>query len=391
MPSAQAWERRLPEELDFAVVAPQYPRSWRRGGEFIRSRVRAYAAAGLRGVVIDVSGSSSERIASVHDHSTPIFVTGVAELPHALGVLRGRGVPVLAHSPTPHITELLHELTAGGKLAIWYHGYEVRDYRRLRDNFTGDEMALRGHSLDELNRTRFEAARQVFADPDVTIVFVSDLQRRNSEFDVGAKALNHHIIPNHIDTDLFRFRRRRPEEANRLLLMRSFATHNYGNDIAIEALRILSSERWFADLHVTIRGFGPLFKGAVKPLRRLANVSIQERYSSPGEMAIKHYDHGVFLCPSRYDTQGVMLGEAMASGMVTITNPVAAIPEFTDASCSLLPRPGDPMAFAGAIRHIVHNPDLMPTLSENAAARVERQCGTAATIDREIELIRRMG
>ena len=62
-------------------------------------------------------------------------------------------------------------------------------------------------------------------------------------------------------------------------------------------------------------------------------------------------DHGVYLCPTRFDTQGVMLGEAMSSGMVTITNPVAAIPEFTDDASSLLPRPDDPVE-AGSVGEV---------------------------------------
>ncbi|MBB1482824.1 glycosyltransferase family 4 protein [Tessaracoccus sp. MC1865] len=276
-------------------------------------------------------------------------------------------------------------------LSVWYHGYEVRDYRRLRDNFSTDELALRGDALDELNRTRFDAAKPIFEDPQIAVVFVSDVQRRNSELDVGAQALNVHIIPNHINTDLFRPRVRRPNEARSLLLMRSFASANYGNDIAIESLRILSPEKWFNSLNITIRGFGALFHRTVEPLRPFSNVTIEEKYSSPIEMAVKHYDHGVFLCPTRYDTQGVMLGEAMASGMVTVTHPVAAIPEFTDEHSSLLPTPGDPVSFAEAIRYIVDNPLIMPVLSERAAERVAAQCGKDATIGREIALIRGLG
>lgn len=388
MPERGLWEAKLPADLDFAVITPSYPRAWRRGGEFIRDRVHAYVAAGLRGVVVDTSGRHDEHVATT-DGAAEIHVVSLAELESVLSVLGARGVPVLAHSPSAATTPLLLSHIPGNKLTVWYHGYEVRDYRRLRGNFSTEELALRGSALDALNRSRFEAARPVFTDPDVAVVFVSDLQRRNSEFDIGASAVNSHIIPNRINVDLFRPRVRRPDEAKNILLMRSFSSHNYGNDIAIEALRILSGERWFRDLKVTLRGFGPLFQDTVAPLRGYANVKIQDRYSSPAEMATKHYDHGVFLCPTRYDTQGVMLGEAMSSGMVTITNPVAAIPEFTDASCSLLPRPEDPIAFAAAIRFIVHNADLMPVLSRNAAARVSAQCGTAATTDREISLFAR--
>ncbi|MHA7862031.1 glycosyltransferase family 4 protein [Tessaracoccus sp. Y36] len=381
------WEELLAEDLDFVVVAPTYPRAWRHGGEFIRSRVHAYVAAGLRGAVIDTSGEGS-RVLRARDSATEIFVTHTDDLPSALDVLQRRGVPVLAHSPSPTVSGMLTERLPGLRLIVWYHGYEVRDYRRLAGNFTTAELALRRATLDELNRVRFDAARSLFSCGDAAIVFVSEMQRQNSQWDVGAEAVNSHVIPNHIDTAHFRARERQPHEANRILLMRSFEQRNYGNDIAINAIGLLKARPGFFDLQFTVRGFGRLFQRKVAPLHGLPNVTVENRYSSPSEMAALHYDHGIFLCPSRYDTQGVMLGEAMASGMVTITNPVAAIPEYTDATCSLLPRPDDPRAFAEAIWYLVEHPEVLPELSRNAAARVERQCGVEATINRELDLIR---
>ncbi|GAA4895461.1 hypothetical protein GCM10025789_11190 [Tessaracoccus lubricantis] len=381
------WEQLLAEDLDFAVVAPTYPRAWRHGGEFIRSRVHAYVAQGLKGAVIDTSGKGP-RILEARDAATEIFVAEPEQLPAALDVLQRRGVPVLAHSPSPVVSGMLQDRLPDLRLIVWYHGYEVRDYRRLSANFTTADLAQRRTTLDGLNRVRFQAARGLFACPDAAVVFVSEMQRQNSQWDVGVEAVNSHVIPNHIDTSLFRPRERRPDEVGRILLMRSFEQRNYGNDIAIKAIDLLKSRPGFFDLQFTVRGFGRLFQRKVATLHGLPNVTVENRYSSPAEMAALHYDHGVFLCPSRYDTQGVMLGEAMSSGMATITNPVAAIPEYTDWSCSLLPRPDDPRAFADAIWYLVEHPQLLPEMSRNASARVEQQCGLDATINRELELIR---
>src|SRR5690606_43857 len=146
----------------------------------------------------------------------------------------------------------------------------------------------------------------------------------------------------------------------------------------------------FGDLEITVRGFGRHFQENAALLRHLPHVEIQQRYSSPAEMAALHYDNGVFLCPSRWDTQRVMLRQAMASGMVAVANPVAAIPEFTDSRSSILANPDDPAAFAAAVWHLVENPALMPVVSETAMARVREQCGREATIDKEIQLIGRL-
>nr|WP_255622772.1 glycosyltransferase [Tessaracoccus sp. OS52] len=250
-------------------------------------------------------------------------------------------------------------------------------------------MAIR-HIRDSQNRDRFSAAAPLFEDDSITKVFVSQTQRAYSEFDVGTAAANVEIIPNHIDEEGYRARERTRDEARQILVLRSFAVHNYANDIALRAIEICSGRDGFSTLRITVRGYGRHFDEEVARVRSFENVTVDEGFSSPAQMAALHDAHGVVLLPTRYDTQGVMLGEAMASGAVTITNPVAAVPEFTDESCSLLPRGNDPWAFADALWHLVEHPELMPELSRNAAARVRRQCGRAATIDREIALIGRL-
>ncbi|GAA4907901.1 hypothetical protein GCM10025789_29240 [Tessaracoccus lubricantis] len=374
-------------DADFVLLTPSYPKPWRPGREFVRTRARAYAAAGLGVAVVETSlraGAGPEQGA---DGDIPVLAIAPEWLPGVLDVAADAGLPVLAHSPEPTTIDALLDRVPTNRLAVWFHGYEVRDYRRLAGNHDSRELASIRTSRDELNRARFEAAGRLFDDDAATVVFVSQFQRDLAAQDVGVAARNARVIPNHIDGDTFLARVRGPEEATRLLLLRSFSERNYGNDIALRALELLAGEPGFDELTVTIRGFGRHFATETASLRGLRNVVIEERYSSPIEMAAAHHRHGVFLCPTRFDTQGVMLGEAMASGMVTVTNPVAAIPEFTDESCSLLPRAEDPWAFAGAIRHLLEHRDLMPGLSAAAAERVREQCGRAATIDLEIDLI----
>lgn len=372
---------------DYVLLTPSYPRPWRSGREFVRTRARAYQEAGLHGVVVDSSLRAGSTPEPGTDGELAVWSVPPEDLPRVLDAAAGAERPVLAHSPEPSTIHALLDRVPAQRLAVWFHGYEVRDYRRLAGNHDSRELASIRTARDELNRARFEAAARLFTDPAATVVFVSDFQRQLAAQDVGVAALNTRVIPNHIDGDTFVARVRQPEEAAQLLLLRSFAERNYGNDIALRALELLAEEPGFAELTVTVRGFGRHFRDETAGLRRHRNVTVEERYSSPIEMAAAHQRHGVFLCPTRFDTQGVMLGEAMASGMVTITNPVAAIPEFTDEASSLLPRAEDPWAFADAIRHLLVNRHLMPELSVAAAERVRAQCGRAATIDREIDLI----
>lgn len=375
--------------LDYALVCPAYPRPGRSGGEFIRTRVDAYSEAGLQGVVVEYSTSAGETVVE-DDAGTPVIRVASDVLEDVFDVAASGDYPVLAHSPSPSAQDMMRERIDGRRLVVWFHGYEVRDHRRLYGNFTmrsAPEFTL----LFRPPQPGMASAATTFEDPDVTKVFVSQYQMQASEFDVGTRAENALVIPNHIDTELFAARTRTPDEARSILLMRSFRARNYGNDIALRALEYLGDRSGFSDLRVTVKGFGPLFDTETAGVLRLENVDVVERYSTPVEMALEHVDHGVYLCPTRFDTQGVMLGEAMASGLVCVTNRVAAIPEYADASCALVVKPDDPRAFGEAIWALVQQPGLMPVLSRNAAARVRNQCGYDATIARELQLIRSGG
>lgn len=375
------------KSADFVLLTPSYPKPWRGGGEFVRTRARAYAAAGLRGVVIEPGLREGSAPAPSADGELSVWNVPADAVGAIVQEVAATSAALLAHSPAPGTIDEILTHAPLRRTAVWFHGYEVRDYRRLAGNNTSRELAIIRSSRDQLNRDRFAAAGRLFSEDRVTVVFVSEFQRSVAAKDIGAIPANHQVIPNHIDGDLFRARIRQPEEATRLLLMRSFSQRNYGNDIALRALEILAARPGFSRLQITIRGFGEHFATETDALRGLSNVAVEERYSSPIEMAAAHQRHGVFLCPTRFDTQGVMLGEAMASGMASITHPVAAIPEFTDATCSLLPRAEDPWAFAEAIGYLLDNRDLLPAMSAAAANRVRRQCGHDATIGRELELI----
>ena len=83
-------------------------------------------------------------------------------------------------------------------------------------------------------------------------------------------------------------------------------------------------------------GDGPLFEQTLEPLRGFDNITIKKGFITQQKIAELYKQYGVFLCPSRSDTQGVSRDEAMASGLVPVTNGVAAIPEFVDDSCGIL-------------------------------------------------------
>ena len=138
-------------------------------------------------------------------------------------------------------------------------------------------------------------------------------------------------------------------------------------------------------------GDGRLFDATLAPLRKFSNVIIERRFVPQSEIAQIYKEHGVFLCPSRMDSQGVSRDEAMASGLVPITNAVAAIPEFVDEACGILAPCEDYGALAKAIVMLYREPDRFLKLSGAAAERVRKQSAIDNIIDQEFRLFSNPG
>ncbi len=354
---------------ELVLVCTAYPGGKRvYGGEFVKVRVDKYVAAGRSTLVIESSPSNEAPRLDVVDGVDVLRILP-EHFDFFLTLLEPTGTPFLTHSPSPETLAALSAVIPSDRQFHWFHGYEVRDYRRLYFNYTTPEMARLRRRLDDVNRDRLSAAAACFSDALSTKVFVSDFLKEIAQIDAGANAINSQVIPNFVDGERFPFVQKTPDQVRRMLLIRSFSNRNYANDIAIEAIWLLKDRAGFDRIQFTVRGFGGEFKKLTKRIADLPNVDVAEGYMSREEIAALHGSHGVFLCPTRFDTQGVSMGEAMASGLVVVTNNVTAIPEFTDTECSLLVRPDDPVAYAEALWDLYQHPDRVPDLSRRAAER----------------------
>ena len=375
------------EPYQAVLICPAYPGGKRiYGGEFIRNRAEKYVARGLDLLILEVSTKNKTPILD-HCEGVAVLRTSPDNLELFVQSLEPEVEAFLTHSPTPETVTMLNELVPPERQVHWFHGFDIRDYRRLYFDYSTSELAQLKPRLDELNRRRKEVIGPLLANPLSKKVFVSKFLKYTAETDMAQEAHNAHVIPNFISEETFKFSEKRPEQARQMLLIRSFAYRNYANDIAIEAISLLRDRDGFEDITFTIRGFGEQFRELTDPISDLANVSVVEGLLSQEDIVALHSTHGVFLCPTRFDSQGVSMGQAMASGLVCITNGVAAIPEYTDQDCSVLVRPDDPGAFAEAIWDLHQHPQRLPLLSRNAGSRVRRQCGADQTIEHELALI----
>ncbi len=146
----------------------------------------------------------------------------------------------------------------------------------------------------------------------------------------------------------------------------------------------------FPKLYFTIMGEGQLFEPLLAPLRGLPNVDIRRGFIPMVEIPKLHQDHGVFLCPTREDSHGVSMCEAMSSGLVPVTSDSSAIPEFVDhRESGILTR--NVNEIVEALERLSSDPVWFQKISEGAARQVRAKCAKAGVIDQELAVIEGAG
>lgn len=271
---------------------------------------------------------------------------------------------------------------------IWVHGYEALGWYRRLFNYTWYSPVLLNYIKKNTNQ-QFHFRKLInFANKTEKIhfVFVSDWMRKITEIDTLSKINKRSIIPNPIDTKLFEYKIKPPELRKKILILRSFGSNKYANDISINAILLLSKKPFFCDLQFTVIGMGRMFKKLTDPLRHFKNIELIEGAVRQIMIPKLHSKNGIFLCPTRQDAQGVSMCEAMSSGLVPITSNNTAIPEFViDQHSGFLTK--NAYEVARAIELMYNQPELFQFISLQAAASIKNKCNLQTIVNNELKLI----
>ncbi|MCB0887537.1 MAG: glycosyltransferase family 4 protein [Propionibacteriaceae bacterium] len=395
-PFAVAEARREPAGTARAAGGPgrpdprrgrRLPGPWR----LLPQRLRPHQGAGYRERGHDVTVFVVHRNAetSYREYQGITVVTGS---PAALQDLLDTGHfdHVLVHFLNRFMWQALGPVRGKIPITVFVHGFEVQPYWRREYAFRSRAEREAGVAASDLRMALWREVAASAAD-DVTYVFVSrDFRERVGEdfrslgFDLPAESVR--VVSNPVDTNLFSYEEKDPELRKKILLIRPFRSRTYANDLAAEAIVELSREPWFPELSFRIIGDGVLFDEVTEPLRGLPNVVLERRFLPQAEIAELHKEHGVFLVPTRHDTQGVSRDEAMSSGLVPVTSGLPVISEFLSDEEGYIAPPDDAQGLADAIRHLYHHPEAFVAKSRAAAARIRRTVASSIVIPQEIAL-----
>lgn len=374
----------------YLVLAKQYPAYddlYRYG--FVHSRIRAYKEAGQQVDMYKIHNGPAE----YREFSNTDIVTGDARLLEAT-LATGQVKHVLVHIMDQNMWKVLEKYVDQVQITVWAHGSEIQAWWRREFEFElmSDSEIARQKKLSD-HRVGFW--HKLFSNPpaNLHIVFVSSYFAEEvfEDLKIRLPEEKYSIIHNPIDTDLFGYKEKKAEQRKKILSIRPYASKKYANDLSVQAIFELSKQPFFDELEFKLIGDGVLFEETVEPLRQFSNVSIERKFITHHEIAQIHKEYGVFLTPTRMDSQGVSRDEAMSSGLVPVTTAITAIPEFVDERSGFLVKPDSATGLADAIIRLYQYPDEFCEKSIEAAKRVRRQCAADLIAKQEISLFSPIG
>lgn len=279
------------------------------------------------------------------------------------------------------------------KVIIWIHGFEAENWHRRWFDFLTSKQKLKNilYLTSNFYPDRLRYLNEIYLQQEhnITFVYVSKWFKENvADVDANASPEKYEVIPNVIDSELFNYIEKDAHQRRKILSIRPFASMKYANDLTVNAILELSKKNYFKDLEITIYGDGEYFEDTVSPLREFDNVEINKKFLTQKEISELHKEHGVFLCPTRWDSQGVSMCEAMSSGLVPISTDITAIPEFVShRETGLLAKPESSTSLATQIEKLYLDRDLFNYLSFNTAQKIREIASEDVVTRKELELI----
>ena len=155
--------------------------------------------------------------------------------------------------------------------------------------------------------------------------------------------------------------------------------------------RLIDAARQWTDLDpaplLAIAGAGPLAESLAA---RAAPLGPAVRLLGPRpDVPVLLSAAGVFVLPSRWEGQPLILQEALAAGCPIVASRAGGIPDLTGEDAALLVAPGDVDALAAAIRRVLTDGALAQRLAAAARQRARALPSEDDAIEAALAVYRR--
>ncbi|MFD2834259.1 glycosyltransferase family 4 protein [Gramella sp. AN32] len=223
-----------------------------------------------------------------------------------------------------------------------------------------------GNLPERFEKTSF-LIKRIFSNSELNIVPSLYLFNQLSKFKLGTLK----VIPNSIDLDQYKFKKREMFKPN-LLWVRSFS-EVYNPKLAVEVLGKML--KFYPDSRLCMVGAEK--DGSLENLRTYC-----EENNLPvvfkGHLSKSHWidlseEYDIFINTSRIDNTPVSVLEAMALGMVIVTTNVGGIPYILKHNKNaILVNSDDALEMAEAIEYLLENQEVTNKIAHKARLEAEK-------------------
>ncbi len=358
--------------MRIAIVSPDYPCERSNAFAFVHARSKLYREYGNQ-VEVFVANKSEEDYSfegiKIHKLNRNRFVSRIDEYKPDV---------VAVHYPTYKTIPLVKKLNY--PLVVWIHGHEILWTFSVMSsknvfNWIKKRILLLPRETYQILRLR-KFLKQVNY-----CVFVSNWLLNAAKKHAVTNFKNGVVIPNPVDTKLFNYRL--PKNRQNGLSVRSLERSIYGLDIAIKAFS------QFDKANLTIYGKGRFYKKYSKMILKFrSNVVLKPYYIEHNKLPELYHQYSFFVAPSRRETQGLAMCEAMACGLPVIATNVGGIPEFVrDGIDGFLVPPNNPEKIRKAVLKLISDESKFLEMSKNAREGIKKTCGSENITKRELALL----
>ncbi len=284
----------------------------------------------------------------------------------------------------PHTWSLAVAKRLKGSKVSWIHGHE--GVGLIKNHFINNPSWTTKILLFVYDVYKFKRLKR-FLLKNEAVVYVSKWMKRNCERNIKTTIEKSYVITNPVDMDLFSFNEKhiaKRKFQRKGIALRGFSGPKYGLDIAINAYSNYAKSR------LTIIGTGKL-KENLEELIRKYNANVDLVYKSVNHISVPNYlkNYDYFVAPSRFESQGVAMCEAMACGLPVIATNVGGIPEFVkDGVNGFLVPPESPEELRKAIIKMNNLPhDQFVRMCKAARDTIRDMCDIKSVCDEELSIL----
>jgi glycosyltransferase involved in cell wall biosynthesis len=277
-------------------------------------------------------------------------------------------------------------------IGIFIHGYEgLIWWRRLFHLADSDLRTFLIYIQSNMRQLWFlrkfiSKANRI---PQIGFIFVSEWMKKITESDTKIRIKNNRIIPNSINFNLFHYHKKDRSKRFNIVSIRSFTSKKYAADVLFKVLLNLKQQEFFNDLNIKIYGqtnnrsySQSLYNQFENEIKNFPNVTLHQGMISHTEMNQVFQFGGIFLGPTRQDSQGVIMCEAAACGLVPIVSNNTAIPDFVDPNFGFLCN--TIKDFTNSIKVLIQDPDRYEKMSFLAHKKM-KELDSKNIIQKELE------